>query len=116
VLDRIAQQGGTAGNERKGAVMNTWPNGHRHAMTQTEHENWNARCYPGTLQLCSECDDPTGRCEDDSLYADEDGEIGPLCEACWKERWAADERGRYDITGVSQGRKGGGMMDEDGAL
>lgn len=63
--------------------MNTWPGGQRHAMTQSEHESWNARVFPGTRQLCEECGEPTGRCEDDSLYADEDGEIGPLCEECW---------------------------------
>ena len=60
---------------------NTWPTGVRHAMLQSEHEVWNARNYPGTRQLCSACDEPTGRCEDDSLYA-EDGS-GPYCEECW---------------------------------
>ncbi len=63
---------------------NTWPGGYRHAMTQSEHEAWNACNYPGTLQLCSERDDPTGRCEEDSIYADDDGEIGHLCEECWE--------------------------------
>jgi len=60
--------------------MNTWPGGHRHAMHQHEHEAWNAHNYPGTLQLCSRCDEPTGRCEDDAIL-DDVGE--PLCEACW---------------------------------
>ena len=59
---------------------NTWPGGHRHAMYQSEHENWNACNYPGTRQLCSKCDEPTGRCEDDSLWSD-DGES--LCEECY---------------------------------
>ena len=63
--------------------MNTWPGGRRHAMTQREHEAWNARTYPGTRQLCVRCGEPTGRCEEDSLYADEGGEIGPLCEECF---------------------------------
>lgn len=62
---------------------NTWPGGSRHAMTQTEHETWNGKTFPGTRQLCTECGEPTGRCEDDSLYADEDGEVGPICEECW---------------------------------
>ncbi|WP_280568164.1 hypothetical protein [Chromohalobacter sp. 296-RDG] len=62
---------------------NTWPDGLRHAISQGEHAAWNADNYPGTLQLCNECDEPTGRCEEDGIYADDDGEIGPLCEACW---------------------------------
>lgn len=62
--------------------MNTWPGGRRHAMYQSEHEAWNAGHYPGTRQLCSKCEAPTGRCEDDSLYS-EDGE--PLCEECYQE-------------------------------
>ena len=61
--------------------MNTWPKGRRHAMHQSEHERWNASHYPGTRQLCSKCDEPTGRCEDDSIYL-EDG-TGPLCEECY---------------------------------
>jgi len=63
--------------------MNTWPNGKRHAIHQSEHEVWNANNYPGTRQLCSQCDEPTGRCEDDSLYLED--ETGPLCENCWHD-------------------------------
>ena len=59
--------------------MNTWPNGVKRAMHQDEHENWNAANYPGTRQMCSICDEPTGRCEDDTIYS-KDGE--PICEAC----------------------------------
>jgi len=70
------------------ALSNTWPGGKRHAMLQSEHVAWNANNYPGTRQLCSECDAPTGRCEDDSLYADDDCEIGPLCDTCWIEQEA----------------------------
>lgn len=51
----------------------TWPDGHRHAMHQSEHNAWNATHYPGTRQLCSICDEPTGRCEDDSLYVEGGG-------------------------------------------
>jgi hypothetical protein len=68
--------------------MNTWPGGKRHAMDQSAHEQWNARHYPGTRQLCAVCNEPTGRCEDDSLFVEDDG---PFCEQCWKER-GGDER------------------------
>ena len=66
--------------------MSTWPGGYRHAILQSQHECWNASNYPGTRQLCSGCDEPTGRCEDDSLYAesDEDRQF-PLCEECWEQ-------------------------------
>ena len=59
---------------------NTWPDGRRRAMSQGEHERWNANHYPGTRQLCALCSEPTGRCEEDSLHAD-DGS-GPLCRQC----------------------------------
>ena len=62
--------------------MDTWPEGYRHAIHQYEHESWNASNYPGTRQLCAWCDQPTGRCEEDSLDT-EDGEN--LCEECWQE-------------------------------
>ena len=64
--------------------MNSWPGGKRHAMSQDAHEAWNAKQYPGTRQLCAECDAPTGRCEDDSLFT-ESGD-GPFCEECWTTR------------------------------
>jgi hypothetical protein len=54
--------------------------------TQCEHKIINAREYPGTRQLCELCEQPTGRCEDDSIYHDSQFEygdqIGPLCEEC----------------------------------
>lgn len=81
--------------------MNTWPAGHRHAMDQSAHESWNASHYPGTRQLCSRCESPTGRCEDDSLYADEDHEGGPLCEECYK----ANKPGQTQ--GPAKGEKNG---------
>lgn len=62
--------------------MNTWPGGRRKAMHQSDHEKWNASHYPGTRQLCTNCDEPTGRCEDDSLFIEDDG---PYCEECWKQ-------------------------------
>jgi hypothetical protein len=64
-------------------MSNTWPGGKRHAMSQKEHADWNANHYPGTLQLCIKCDQPTERCEEDAIYADGDGGIGPLCLACY---------------------------------
>jgi len=60
-------------------MSNSWPGGARRALNPSEHEAWNARHYPGTRQLCCQCDEPTGRCEDDSIYR---GDIGPLCENC----------------------------------
>jgi len=33
------------------------------------------------VQTCVECDLPTDRCEEDSLYDESDN--GPLCEACY---------------------------------
>ena len=63
--------------------MNTWPDGKRRAMHQKEHEDWNAKHFPGTRQLCAECDEPTGRCEEDSMYNTNNE---PVCEDCWKER------------------------------
>lgn len=64
-------------------IENTWPGGKRHAMSQSDHEKWNAANYPGTLQLCSVCDEPTGFCEEDAIWDEESGE--PLCEACYAE-------------------------------
>ena len=61
--------------------MNTWSSG-KHTMYQSEHKAWNANHYPGTRQLCTECAQPTDRCEEDSLYAN-NNEIGPLCEECY---------------------------------
>ena len=48
-------------------------------MLDESHERWNAQHSPGTRQLCSECGNPTGRCEEDSIYIDD---AGPLCESC----------------------------------
>ena len=49
------------------------------ALSQNVHEAINARHYPGTRQLCVECDAPTGRCEEDSIYVED---AGPFCEDC----------------------------------
>ncbi len=56
-------------------------------MTQSAHEAWNAGEYPGTRQLCSQCDEPTGRCEDDTIWSKDDE---PLCPEC------AEELGIFD--------------------
>jgi hypothetical protein len=68
--------------------VNTWPDGYRHAMHQSEHEAWNASHYPGTRQLCARCEEPTGRCEENTLWS-EDGE--PLCKECWDSENPDDE-------------------------
>ena len=60
-------------------MTNTWPGGDKHSMDQDGHRAWNASHYPGTRQLCEMCDEPTERCEDDSIYV---GDVGPLCEEC----------------------------------
>lgn len=62
-------------------MMNTWPGGRRHAMSQGAHEAWNARHYPGTRQICVVCDQPTGQCED---YVWTSADVGPLCECCFE--------------------------------
>ena len=66
-------------------MINSWPGGQRHPMSQSEHEAWNSVNYPGTRQLCQVCDAPTGRCEDDSLFCDADEEVGPMCVEHWEE-------------------------------
>ncbi len=64
---------------REGGMMNSWPGGVRRALTQDQHACWNASNYPGTRQLCSECESETGRCEEDAVYV---GDRGPLCDEC----------------------------------
>jgi hypothetical protein len=61
-------------------MSNEWPSGYRHAMSQTEHEKWNATHHPGTRQECDLCNEYTGRCEEDSLTTDDGLD---LCEECW---------------------------------
>lgn len=61
--------------------MNTWPDDRRRALLPSDHDRWNANNYPGTYQLCSECDEPTERCVEDSFFR-ENGD-GPLCETCY---------------------------------
>lgn len=60
-------------------MENTWPGGVRRAISQKRHKQWNANNYPGTRQLCNKCGEPTGGCEEDTIWS-EDGE--PLCEEC----------------------------------
>lgn len=58
------------------------------ARHQYEHEAINAREYPGTRQLCALCDAPTGRCEEDSIFLDDEG---PVCEECYATRTPVPE-------------------------
>lgn len=51
--------------------VNSWPGGNRHAMDQDEHEKWNTENYPGTLQICCKCAEPTTYCEEEGYYDDE---------------------------------------------
>ena len=51
--------------------------------TQCEHEKYNSTHCPGTRQLCSLCEEPTGRCEEDSLFLFNIN--GPVCENCYVE-------------------------------
>ncbi len=62
--------------------MNSWPGGHRRAMSQSEHARWNAQNYPGTRQICVKCDEPTGNAEDHSNYTEDNG---PYCGKCYEE-------------------------------
>lgn len=71
-------------------TQNTWPKGYRHGLLPSEHDEWNAHNFPGTRQLCIICDQPTGRCEEDSLFSGPDDEMGPLCEDCYKD---AEDKG-----------------------
>ena len=70
--------------------MNTWPDNIKRALDQSDHIKWNSSNYPGTRQLCCCCDNPTGRCEEDSLYLNAEFEhqsdMGPLCDECYEER------------------------------
>jgi len=63
------------------------------SISQCEHNRINSAEYPGTRQLCYVCEQPTGRCEEDSLYLEPEFEhqssLGPLCEGCFEERWNA---------------------------
>lgn len=49
-----------------------------------------------TIELCSECDQPTGRAgrAEDSIYIlYPDKEVGPLCEECRKKHWVCEKCG-----------------------
>lgn len=71
--------------------MNTWPDGVRRGLFPSEHEKWNATQYPGTRQLCCLWEEPTERCEEDSIYTEEEG-LGPLCSTCYGKRVEDDVR------------------------
>ncbi len=60
------------------------------ARTQKEHDRINATEYPGTRQMCVDCDTPTGRCEDDAIWTNL--AHGPLSEECWDKYRDLDEK------------------------
>jgi hypothetical protein len=64
-------------------VFDAWQRGANRALSQDTHERINAAHYPGTRQICCECSEPTGRCEEDDLWW---GDLGPLCPACYEQR------------------------------
>lgn len=68
---------------------NSWPGGRRHAMSQDQHEKWNSTHYPGTLQLCSDCGEPTTFCEEDGYF---DDEMEPYCFECALKHGLRDEQ------------------------
>jgi CTP-dependent riboflavin kinase len=50
--------------------------------TQSQHRKINSRHYPGTRQICVNCDEPTERCEDDGIWSEDlDGWICPECSS-----------------------------------
>lgn len=61
-------------------MTNSWPGGYRYAISQSAHARHNASHYPGTRQLCTLCDEPTGQCEEDAFYV---VDRGPLCRPCF---------------------------------
>jgi len=65
-------------------------------MTHANH-------YPGTVQLCVSCNEPTGRCKEDSIYLEPEFEhqssLGPLCEECAEERITlANDHEQQEVT------------------
>lgn len=62
-----------------GDIADMMLEGIRKPLSQAEHDAWNNHNYPGTLQLCDLCEEPTGRCEEDSIE-NEDGYI--VCPDC----------------------------------
>ena len=58
--------------------MNTF----KKSLSQCDHEKFNASHYPGTRQICSICDEPTGRCEEDEICTIHGDAV---CEGCYEE-------------------------------
>jgi hypothetical protein len=54
----------------------------KHRLSQCDHEKFNASHYPGTRQMCSICDKPTERCEDDEIVTIHGD---PVCVDCYEE-------------------------------
>ena len=66
--------------------------------SQEEHEKHNAVNYPGTRQMCAACDQPTGRCEDDSMYNEN---VGPLCMECVDYVNLKELEVAYDVAAIN---------------
>ena len=58
--------------------MSNWWDGR--ALSQSTHARINASNYPGTRQLCTLCECPTGRCKEDEMVIED---VGPVCEDCY---------------------------------
>ena len=71
------------------ALYKRWQS-RRFALSQSDHEAINARHYPGTRQLCCTCEQPTGRCEDDTMYC-EACNLPQLCEECYDKHREHDD-------------------------
>ena len=67
-------------------LINDFDSGKRKSFYPAEHERINAVRYPGTRQLCEQCGDETGRCEEDAMH-DKYGRV--VCGDCYDRdfRW-----------------------------
>ena len=59
--------------------------------TQCEHARINTREYPGTRQLCYECDKPTGRCEEDSISGIDGRDYCEECYAAYPDKFEQED-------------------------
>ena len=84
------------------------------AKPQSEHDRINAREWPGTRQLCSECGDATERCEEDAIYA-EDGS-GPMCVECWEKHPEYEGGGGAELGERNGAQKSGAVPPIDPKL
>ena len=73
-------------------------------MTQSEHRAHNAVHYPGTRQLCALCDEPTGCCEEDSIYRDTCER--PICLECAEKYDEQQEQEEANNNARGEGMEG----------